>query len=906
MFSNPNSPFAHPASSVGISTGSIPSMSINSVSSMPAQAHPVNILSRQTYPVASTEFLQRVEDTKAKGLTMTVDGIPHENAKSRVETQIKITLRLTTDDNNERATCWSHLSLPEHLVSREKFRHRMQKHMPGDTGMPLTPQHVVHLEASVICSSDPTRKVETCLGCIRREYKRSLRRKDARLRSAAPSTCTTPAQSRPGSPTMEPQGRFTGTMESDWDEARIAMERQRIVIFNCNDLLDFSKGEVVLPTRITCYCRHHNEKVGFCVCLKLRDSQGNELATLMSAPIMITDDHKSTKFKTERKTRTKAEYERQGDGNAAYANHALAGLGSPHGSSLHLGEAPGVFKGGRQALSARNSPTLRPYSHHHLLDTYSQFASLAGTPSLGNTPIGSPLLSAAHISGFESPFHLPQSVMAGGNGTGNYGAGPSLFGQISGPQSAGGNATAAAAAAAAAMVANFNQQQALMPMSPIYGNMHGHHAPMNTLNLQQQQPLSAASTTVFGGDSVPSMLSHLSSGNCSVNSGNGAEQIVITQLAPAQGPLAGGTTVLISGRGFHPKMAVYVGGSQVARIQVLSSSNLACVLPPSKVLGPAAVRIRDLTTMTVYEGNGSISNLQQLGMTQPTQQSVFTYIEDTDQAMLELTLQIIGLKSGDKSAQASGGSPGMGPAGAQGKGSSPQSSRLTSPTPSGAHSASKIMQDPTAINILRSLRAASESCNLMEIEICLINLLMTLFNRGLVDPSRLCLRHEATGRLLVHFAALLGMLNLLLFLKNKGIPLDDTDNNGMTAMHFACMYGSQGRADIVEFLLNAGASCAIKSLFGQTPGDVARSLGHSQIQLMIEEREGYMSFIKEDPVAETAAEAEAAAAAAAVAAVSGDIMQPLSAGASDAYSGLDVSAAAAAAAAAVAAVNGMH
>ncbi|KAJ2382841.1 SPT3 Dosage dependent suppressor of Ty-induced promoter mutations-like protein, partial [Coemansia sp. RSA 2603] len=496
MFSNHSSPFAKP---IG---GQVPRVSINGVPSIPAAAPAPaqNVYASATRPPyhqqnqqpASQEFLQQVEEAKANGLNMSIEGIPSENAKSRVETQIKITLRLT-NDNGERVTCWSHLGLPEMLVSRDKFRHRLHRHPAAEGSLPASPEHAVHLDASVICSSDPTRKVETCISCIRREYKRSLRRKDARLRSAVQSACTTPAQSRPGSPDGgAAAGRaMTGTMESDWDEARIAVEKQRIVIFNCNDMLDFSKGEVVLPTRITCYCRHHSEKVGFFLCFKLVDSTGTVLQTLMSPPVMITDDHKSTKFKTERKTRPKAEYERQlGEGNAAYANHALGGMGSPtshhahhhyhHGAS-QLAEMPGGhlgFKGGRQAMSARNSPTLRPYSHHALLDTYSQFASLAGTPSLGNTPIGSPLMSAAHISGFESPFHLPQAAAAGGGYQAN--AGPSLFSNLMGPPVSGHNA---AAAAAAAMVANYSSQQSqsnLLPMSPMYGGMPGQQ--------QHQQP----------------------------------------------------------------------------------------------------------------------------------------------------------------------------------------------------------------------------------------------------------------------------------------------------------------------------------------------------------------------------------------------------------------------------------
>jgi uncharacterized protein len=36
-----------------------------------------------------------------------------------------------------------------------------------------------------------------------------------------------------------------------------------ILQFNCTEIINFSGGAVILPMRITCYCRHHKEKIGF-------------------------------------------------------------------------------------------------------------------------------------------------------------------------------------------------------------------------------------------------------------------------------------------------------------------------------------------------------------------------------------------------------------------------------------------------------------------------------------------------------------------------------------------------------------------------------------------------------------------------------------------------------------------
>lgn len=47
------------------------------------------------------------------------------------------------------------------------------------------------------------------------------------------------------------------------DEKSLALEEQKVLLFNCSEVVDFTSGDTILPTRITCYCRHHNERLGF-------------------------------------------------------------------------------------------------------------------------------------------------------------------------------------------------------------------------------------------------------------------------------------------------------------------------------------------------------------------------------------------------------------------------------------------------------------------------------------------------------------------------------------------------------------------------------------------------------------------------------------------------------------------
>lgn len=80
----------------------------------------------------------------------------------------------------------------------------------------------------------------------------------------------------------------------------------RMLIFNCPEILDMEAvpdyrkspslsldKQVYLSTRITCYCRHHQEKLGYCVILTVKDQMGHDVCQGISTSIMITDDHKS-------------------------------------------------------------------------------------------------------------------------------------------------------------------------------------------------------------------------------------------------------------------------------------------------------------------------------------------------------------------------------------------------------------------------------------------------------------------------------------------------------------------------------------------------------------------------------------------------------------------------------------
>ncbi|KAI8334517.1 hypothetical protein EDC96DRAFT_15565 [Choanephora cucurbitarum] len=209
-------------------------------------------------------------------LEIRILGVPKTGAKSRVETQIKLCIQLMTKDE-KKVLDWSHIRLSESMLARSKLRRNQQKQQSKAIDGPMLSMvsdesKVLDLEAKVICASNTDHPIRMCASCVGRERRRAERTKDGKPKS-----------------------------DSSLLPKDIEAERNRILLFNCNTLVDFSSGDAILPSRITCYCRHHDEKVGFRISFTMKNYKGCVVATGLSPPIMITDDHKGSKQKGYRK-----------------------------------------------------------------------------------------------------------------------------------------------------------------------------------------------------------------------------------------------------------------------------------------------------------------------------------------------------------------------------------------------------------------------------------------------------------------------------------------------------------------------------------------------------------------------------------------------------------------------------
>lgn len=96
-------------------------------------------------------------------------GVAQSGAKSRVETQIKLCIQLVTD-GGDKAQWWSHLKLPEHMVTKDKSK----KTASITASDHIDHEKLLYLQARVLCASDPSKKVTTCYSCIQREVNKSF------------------------------------------------------------------------------------------------------------------------------------------------------------------------------------------------------------------------------------------------------------------------------------------------------------------------------------------------------------------------------------------------------------------------------------------------------------------------------------------------------------------------------------------------------------------------------------------------------------------------------------------------------------------------------------------------------------------------------------------------------------
>jgi len=141
------------------------------------------------------------------------------------------------------STRCAHLPLPHRIVL-------LYVSAPSDAH----PDDTIVLSVAVTCASNPSMPVTACTNCLAREAKRVERKKAARVRPQRHDSSDSDEEGAVFRVSTNADGKAFPPRDGG---------NSGIVVFNCPDVNDFSEGRVVLPVRVTCYCRHHREKIGF-------------------------------------------------------------------------------------------------------------------------------------------------------------------------------------------------------------------------------------------------------------------------------------------------------------------------------------------------------------------------------------------------------------------------------------------------------------------------------------------------------------------------------------------------------------------------------------------------------------------------------------------------------------------
>ncbi|BGP56871.1 SPT3 Dosage dependent suppressor of Ty-induced promoter mutations-like protein [Rhodotorula sphaerocarpa] len=812
-------------------------------------------------------------------------GVPTVGAKSRVETQIKISLALVRprvdargasdivvdgkdgyqdgyllpdgglDDrvagDLERLETWSHLRLPKNLALKSKEK----KGTPVPSAKPAQPipdppvEATLNLEVAVVSATDPNQRIYICNNCEQRELKRSLRRKDSKGK-----TFTAPI------PTPDPSDPPRNDEE----------ERQKVVVFNAPEIVDFKTGEVVLPTRVTCYCRHHKEKKGFCIAYAVRDHRGHVIARGMSPAIMITDDHKTNTSKAAAAAAAAAAatedtgVKRKGSKSAASAKGKKEKASSPSATS---GRPPRRGASGRSRRGQTESDDdqestrkSRPYdsdarpsrkrgSNQHRSPMFAM-TPLAATPQHSSKPPSPTLPSRASVQPEATTAPAGEGVGAALGLTITGDADMTLANQciedarrssistssidwpagISTPPLSPGSSAGPAVAE---------------PFQSIFSGFPSPQMPVQGASTGLSQPASAPGTIPsFAIPATEPIPASFASSWALQQQPQQTEPPVapprINRVIPGEGPVHGGIEITVLGDNFVRDLTCVFGDNAAVPTHFWSANTLVCVLPPSANPGPVVVGIKGVP-LTPDQGSG----LQ-----------LFTYKDTSDRSLLELALQVVGMQmtgriedaaaiamrivaNGSGAGNNGGGrGPTGGAAGPTGGATDTASlaatldaaTRSAYATPAGSQASSR-----------RSSFARSQRPGVAEIEatrggrgretrnfegivikfLSLLDLDPSLIPGAapsLPSPQPPISLVNQQRHTLLHLAAVLGFHRLVSFLLPRGIALDAADRNGYTALHFAALYG---RVTIARLLIEAGANTAVRTLAGRTPLDIA-------------------------------------------------------------------------------------
>lgn len=665
----------------------------------------------------------------------------------------------------------------------------------------------------------------------------------------------------------------------------MALEQRKILLFNCTEIAEFTSGELTLPTRITCYCRHHGEKQGFCIQFVLRDYANNVVAVGISPPIMITDDHKASKVKKPeagavptKKSATKKSTDATNQVVTLTPPSSPLSPGDEVESEVDMGtpeddddEEEESEESEMDSASSNASPSplqvsmdIGHYDPNNLsiVDMISQFsqaddARQVPSPSSPVSPservsmacqtTPSPEYPPGSFEGQQQQFHSMNSFIYAANNDRMVPeqlvdipislAPPTMSPleqsrqhvQLQQEQERQQQQHQQQQLQQQHLQFQQLQQQALFPeafngsamVTPAHvarrTSTSGGVGPIkrkrptgaaNPLASSAAQPATtapiaspinplAANPALVSPSPLPSILG-LTSSLAMVPPGFIVPRM--SRLIPNQGPCFGGIEITVLGANFYAGLTAMFDSTPALPTQFWSPNTLICILPP---------RIQPGTTVVTFKEHPSIT-LPQAG--DMSEIMLFTYVDESDKALMELALQVVGLKMTGRLEDAR--NIALRIVGSQvANGQQQQQGHQQQGQQQGQQHQNALDYSTLVRDLVLSFGDLETDAEFQAgLEDRILTLLTVLSDLPSNGHSVVNLARRDTGHRLLHLSAMKGFERLVDALAEMpDIEIDALDMNGYSALHYACWRGQAGSAKV---LIDKGADVMLRSVHG--------------------------------------------------------------------------------------------
>ncbi|EJT44440.1 SPT23-like protein [Saccharomyces kudriavzevii IFO 1802] len=642
---------------------------------------------------------------------------------SRVETQMKLSFRI----KNAHARENFFIHLPSDCIAKDKFFTSPEN--PADSTIPNKhiSERTLFLDAFLLCASNSNsnnfKQTYVCNRCVNREKRRASRRKSGL--------------------------NDNSIWQNNENKRAIIFNSKQLFIISNDGLSDGSSAiDFDLPTRIVCYCRHHKATNGFVILFLLKDHNGDILAKTITEPIMIMDKKNTSNTTTPTST---------GNAQVSPMTNDTRSFSSPQSEMNCSSEFP---------IPSNNKNFI--ISTKCMLDDNNNNNNngnnnTATTNNCNNRHFPSPKSSSEDSNHSFSDIHFSNNIdnnfrrsldswsSAGFNNSSN----PALTTLTS-------DFSTTSARNTGKRQRSINEPFASTPNS--FARL-----PQNFIDSSKH--LSNHSSVSLAFNNKPS----------------------IQRVIPAQGSINGGIEVTLLGSKFRQGLIIKFGENIALSSQCWNDSTMVTYLPPSSKPGPVMVTIVEPNEASMRNNsNSSISKSNSVSdMLHSSKytgdKAIFTYVDDTDRQLIELALQIVGLKMNGKLEDARNIAKRI-----VGSDSSPSSNTTrpitqNTPTNSYAYMMRDINDEQLIIKVIKSFE---ENNNLS-----MINLSMC----------------DVRGRTLLHLASFSNCYSLVSLLIKYGSHLNDQDVFGFTALHMACINGD---LRIIRLLLECNVDVMKKSKNG--------------------------------------------------------------------------------------------